>query len=35
MCRHDDRAGAIEVIVQERIVELFAIEDVEAKRRLV
>ncbi len=27
--------AAIEVVVQERVVELFAIQDVEAKRRLV
>ncbi len=32
---HDDRAAAIEVVVQQRIVELLAIQDVEAKRRLV
>ena len=35
MRRHDDRAAVIEVIVQQRIVELLAIQDVEAKRRLV
>ena len=35
MCRHDDGAGLVEIIVQERIVELFAIEDIEAKRRLI
>src|SRR5205085_4028400 len=35
MCRHHDGAAVIEVIVQERIVELFPIKDVEPKRRLV
>ena len=35
MCCHHDRAAAIKVVVQQRVVELFAIEDVEAKRRLV
>src|SRR6266852_9065185 len=35
MCRHDDGAAAIEVVVQQGIVELLAIQDVEAKRRLV
>src|SRR4051794_3965898 len=35
MGSHDDGAAAVEVIVQQRIVELFAIKDVEAKRRLV
>src|SRR6266702_953841 len=35
MCGHDDGAAAIEVVVQQRIVELLAIKDVEAKRRLV
>ena len=35
MCRHHNGAGAIEVIVQQRIVELFPIQDVEAKRRLI
>src|SRR6267143_1956414 len=32
---HYDGAGAIEVVVQQRIVELLAIKDVEAERRLV
>ena len=35
MRRHHDGAAVIEVIVQQRIVELFAIQDVETKRRLV
>src|SRR5438105_12469074 len=35
MGRHDDGAGAIEVVVQQGIVELLAIQDVEAERRLV
>jgi hypothetical protein len=35
MCRHHDGAAAIEVVVQQRIVELLAIEDVEAERRLI
>jgi hypothetical protein len=35
MCCHDNRAAAIEIIVQQRVVELFAIQDVEAKRRLI
>ncbi len=35
MGRHDDGAAAIEVVVQQRIVELLAIQDVEAERRLV
>src|ERR1700676_2811965 len=34
MCGHQDGAAAIEVVVQQRIVELLAIENVEAKRRL-
>ena len=33
--RHHDRAVAIEVVVQQRVVELLAVEDVEAERRLV
>ena len=33
--RHHDGAAAIEVVVQQRVVELLAIEDVEAERRLV
>src|SRR5690348_11097581 len=32
---HDDRAAVIEVIVQERIVELFSIQNVETERRFV
>src|SRR2546421_10378276 len=35
MRRHDDGAAAIEVVVQQRIVELLAIQDVEAECRLV
>jgi hypothetical protein len=35
MCRHHDGAVAIEVVVQQRIVKLLAIEDVEAERRFV
>ena len=35
MSRDDDGAAAIEVIVEQGIVELLAIEDVEAKGRLV
>ena len=35
MCGHDDGAAAIEVVVQQRIVELLAIQNVEAKRGLV
>src|SRR5712664_2695155 len=35
MCGHDDGAAAIVVVVQQRIVELLAIQDVETKRRLV
>src|SRR6267142_1167678 len=35
MCGHDDGAAAIEVVVQQRIVELLAIQDVQTKRRLV
>ena len=35
MGRHHDGAAAIEVVVQQRIVELLAIQDVEAERRLV
>ena len=35
MRRHHDRAAAIEIIVQQRVVELFAKQDVETKRRLV
>src|SRR5439155_22505457 len=35
MCGYDDRAAAIEVVVQQGIVELLAIQDVEAQRRLV
>ncbi len=31
----DDRAAAIEVVVQQRVVELFAEEDVQAERRFV
>src|SRR6266436_2975107 len=35
MCGYDDGAGAVEVGVQQRIVELLAIKEVEAKRVLV
>src|SRR6476659_11391198 len=35
MCCDDDCATAIEVIVQQRVVELFAIQDVQTKRRLI
>src|SRR6266849_7194367 len=35
MCGYHDSAAAIEVVVQQRIVELLAKQDVEAKRRLV
>ena len=35
MCGHHDGAAAIEIIVQQRIVKLLAIENVEAQRRLV
>ena len=35
MRRHHDGAAAIEVVVQQRVVELLAIQDVEAKRRLI
>src|SRR5882672_4013501 len=35
MCGHHDSAAAIEVVVQQGIVELLAIQDVEAERRLV
>lgn len=35
MGRHDDRAAAIEVVVQQRIVELLALQKVEAEGRLV
>ena len=34
MCRHDNGAAAIEVVVQQGIVELLKIEDVKAKRRV-
>jgi hypothetical protein len=33
--RDDDRAGLVEVVVQQRVVELLPIEDVEAERRLI
>src|SRR5439155_1683265 len=35
VCRHDNRAAAIEVVVQQGIVELLAKQDVKAKCRLV
>src|SRR5512133_891990 len=35
MCCHDNRATAIEVIVYHGVVELFAIQDVQAKCRLI
>src|SRR5437868_9917424 len=35
VCRHQDGAATIEVVVQQRIVELLAVQDVKAKRRLV
>src|SRR6185312_3346979 len=35
MRRHHDRPAAIEIIVEQRVVELLPIEDVEAERRLV
>src|SRR5258708_28212720 len=35
MCGHHDSSAAIEVVVQQRIVELLAIQDVETQRRLV
>src|SRR5438445_5199278 len=35
MCGHHDRSSAIEVVVQQGVVELLAIQDVETKRRLV
>ena len=34
MCRHDNGAAAVEVVVQQGIVELLAIEDVKTKRRV-
>src|SRR5882724_6632281 len=35
MCGHHDGAGAVEVVIQQGIVELLAIQDIQAKRRLV
>src|SRR5262249_36635616 len=33
--RHDDRAAAVKIVIQQRIVELLAVQDVEAKRGLI
>src|SRR5690242_19066653 len=35
MCGHDDGPAAVEVIVEQAIIELFAIENVEAECRLI
>ena len=35
MSRHDNRAGAVEVVVQQRVVKLLAVEDVQTDRRLI
>ena len=35
MCRHDHRAASLKVVLEQRIVELFAIEQIESQRRLV
>src|SRR5262249_8229549 len=35
MCGYHNRAAAVEIVVQERVIELFAEKDIETERRLV
>src|SRR5262252_1256708 len=35
MCRHHDRAAAVEIVVEQGVIELLAVKDVETERRLV